>query len=273
MAFRFSSIDNRVWTRLIADMIRALACLAVWLCVAPAAAMVGGAPAAGTSSLAAQVVMIVGSRGSFCTGTAIARDLVLTAAHCVPAGAEYKLVEFDAAHQPGLKAVAHIAHHPDFTWRGLKSNRGTADLALLKLAAPMHTATRIARLADGGGAIHIGDRFIVIGYGITHPGNARSGGTLRAATLVATGRPDSMDVRLTDPATNNHRAGLGACTGDSGAPVFAHDGAADVVVGVVGWTMGPNNSAGCGGITGVTPIARYRGWIVATARKWGNDIR
>ena len=38
--------------------------------------------------------MIVGSHGTFCTGAAIARDLVLTAAHCVQPGADYKLVEF-----------------------------------------------------------------------------------------------------------------------------------------------------------------------------------
>ena len=40
--------------------------------------------------------MLVGSRGNFCTGTAIARDLVLTAAHCVLPGADYKLVELGA---------------------------------------------------------------------------------------------------------------------------------------------------------------------------------
>ena len=70
-------------------------------------------------------------------------------------------------------------------------------------------------------SIKVGDRFTVIGYGITHPGDARSGGVLRSAELVATSRPDSLDVRLTDPATRNSRRGLGACTGDSGAPVFA----------------------------------------------------
>jgi hypothetical protein len=31
-------------------------------------------------------------------------------------------------------------------------------------------------------------------------------------------------------------------------------------------------SAGCGGMTGVTPIALYRQWIVETARKFGNAL-
>ena len=65
--------------------------------VVPAAALVGGAPAVQGPQAA---VMIVGSRGNSCTGIAVARDLVLTAAHCVPPGADYKLVEFDAQRQP-----------------------------------------------------------------------------------------------------------------------------------------------------------------------------
>ena len=43
------------------------------------------------------VAMITGSHGTFCSGVALARDLVLTAGHCVLPGAEYKIVEFDAA--------------------------------------------------------------------------------------------------------------------------------------------------------------------------------
>ena len=70
----------------------------------PAAAMVGGARAA-PDSIARSVVLIVGSRGNFCTGAALARDLVLTAAHCVLPGADYKIVEFDAARQPQLRDV------------------------------------------------------------------------------------------------------------------------------------------------------------------------
>jgi V8-like Glu-specific endopeptidase len=38
--------------------------------------------------LARHVVVVTGQRSSACTGTAIARDLVLTAAHCVHAGSE-----------------------------------------------------------------------------------------------------------------------------------------------------------------------------------------
>ena len=45
-------------------------------------------------------------------------------------------------------------------------------------------------------------------------------------------------MRLVDPATNNTRNGLGACTGDSGAPVFENQDDRNVIVGVVSWSTG-----------------------------------
>ncbi|MGB3745156.1 MAG: trypsin-like serine protease [Xanthobacteraceae bacterium] len=53
--------------------------------------MVGGAPTAATD-FGRSVVMILGSSGTACTATAIGLDLLLTAAHCVQPGSDYKLV-------------------------------------------------------------------------------------------------------------------------------------------------------------------------------------
>jgi hypothetical protein len=96
---------------------------------APAAAMVGGAEPA--PKFANAVQLLVGSRGSSCTGAAIAHDLVLTAAHCVVPGADYKLVAFDAARKPTLKDIAAIARHPQFDAEAAARHRVTADVALL----------------------------------------------------------------------------------------------------------------------------------------------
>src|SRR6478672_8970288 len=106
----------------------------------PAAAMVGGAGAA-PSEIARSVVLIVGSRGNFCSGVALAHDLVLTVAHCVLPGAVYKIVEYDAARQPQLRDVARVSAHPRFNLQSLLAHRATADVALLKLAAPLASVT------------------------------------------------------------------------------------------------------------------------------------
>jgi hypothetical protein len=141
---------------------------------------------------------------------------------------------------------------------------------LLKLAAPFATAP--ATLSPAGSTVAVGDRLVVVGYGLATPGDGKSGGTVRAATLVATGQPGTLQVRLVDPATKGERAGLGACTGDSGAPVFRESGGRLSVIGVVSWSTGANNSDGCGGLTGVTPLVRYRDWIVQTAGKLGAPL-
>jgi secreted trypsin-like serine protease len=66
--------------------------------------------------------------------------------------------------------------------------------------------------------------------------------------------------------------GLGACTGDSGAPAFVAHGGGYAVIGVVSWSTGPGGTEGCGGLTGVTPLALHLGWIVDAARRMGSAI-
>src|SRR5437762_13422449 len=90
-------------------------------------AMVGGAPTA--TDFGRSVVMILGSFGTACTATAIGRDLLLTAAHCVQPGSDYKLVGSGPGEPPVLKAVARIERHLQFDMQRLRDRRGRADQA------------------------------------------------------------------------------------------------------------------------------------------------
>src|SRR5436853_469525 len=212
------SVDNRSSRRLMRAMSRALALAFLVISLLPAAAMVGGAGAP-PDSIARSVVLIVGSRGNSCSGVALAPDLVLTAAHCVLPGADYKIVEFDSARQPQLRDVASVTAHPRFHLQTMLAHRATADVALLRLAAAL-ASVEPANLASAL-TVAPGDTLTVAGYGVSIRGDGKSGGTVRAAALVATGRPGNLQIRLVDPATNGEKPGLGACTGDSGAPVFS----------------------------------------------------
>jgi S1-C subfamily serine protease len=242
----------------------ALAAVSLIALAAPAFAITGGAPAAPSGQR--HEVMIVGSHGSFCTGIALARDLVLTAAHCVAPGSDYKLIEFDAARRPRLLDVQAVARHPQFKPQALFAHRATADVAILKMAHPL--PDEISPLRLGAGPVpRIGDTLTVVGYGLAVAGDGKTGGTLRVARLAVTGKPGSLQIRLVDPATRNARPGLGACTGDSGAPAFDHDGR---LVGVVSWTTAAGNGTGCGGLTGLTPLVSYKEWIEREAAKLGS---
>ena len=240
------------------------------LLAAPAQAIIGGGVPSG-EGVGRAIVTIVGSRGNFCTGTLIAARLVLTVAHCVQPGATYKLVEYGADRKPQLRDVRTVAIHPSFNLQAMLAHRATADVALLQLeAAPAGKSP--AALGVPQIPILAGSRFTIAGVGVTIRGEGSSGGVVRAAGLAATGKPGTLQIRLVDPLTQGARDGLGACTGDSGGPVFEDQQGGPRLVGVISWSTGPNGASGCGGLTGVTPLTLYRDWILQTARQWGAGL-
>ncbi len=246
-------------------MSRLLSVLIVLMSGTPALAVTGNAPAA-DGWAARPIVMLVDARDDLCTGTALAPDLVLTAAHCVVRPVAYKV----KAYQTGVPIpVRTIVRHPRFDFASYTASRATADVALVKLAAPLPDVVVPAALAAPR-RVAAGETLTIAGFGVTLAGTARGLGQPRMATLSVTGQPGSLQIRLYDLATRNLRAGLGGCTGDSGGPVF--DGEGPLVIGVVSWSTAPGDEEGCGGLTGVTPLLLYREWIVETARKLNSAI-
>ncbi len=160
---------------------------------APAAAMVGGARP-GPDGAGRSVVMILGSYGTACTATAIARDLLLTAAHCVEPGADYKLAEKTKAGMPSLKAISRIERDPQFDLRRLLHHLATADVAVAKLAQPLPENISPVPLDDATRPVVAGEVLVVAGYGVTIRGDGRTGGTARAASLVVTGEPNMLQI-------------------------------------------------------------------------------
>ncbi len=236
----------------------------IWLMLcAPVFALTGNAPPAADWA-ARPIVMIVDARGDLCTGTALAQDLVLTAAHCVTRATGYEVKAFQTG-QP-IK-VAAIAQHPGFNYANYTASRATADLALLKLSGSLPDIVMPATLAASR-RVAVGETLIVAGFGVTAAGTPLGLGQPRMATLIVTGKPGSLQIRLFDVATRNQSTGLGGCTGDSGAPAFY----GGKVIGVVSWSTGPGDTEGCGGLTGVTPLLAYRGWVIETARKLNSPI-
>jgi secreted trypsin-like serine protease len=237
----------------------------------PTAAMVGAAPPAAEGA-GRSVVMLDGSGGTVCTATAVGRDLLLTAAHCVQPGSQYKFLDNPASREARLKDIARIERHPQFDLKKLFAHVATADVALVKLAEALPARIPTSPLGSESETVAVGDTFVVAGYGVTVRGAEKLDGVVRAATLVATGQLGTLQIRLFDPRTKGESAGLGACTGDSGAPAFREENGSLAIIGVVSWSTGPKLTAGCGGLTGVTPIVRYRSWIVETARALASPL-
>src|SRR5262249_58079180 len=87
----------------------------------------------------------------------------------------------------------------------------SADVALIKLAAPMSTRVMPAPLGTRD-YFPLGDRFIVAGYGVSVM-SAGGYGTLRSATLMVVRHTASGQLRLADPATPAAVAGPGGPRG------------------------------------------------------------
>lgn len=236
--------------------------------VHPSFAMTGNASTP-SANMSRAIVTVVGSRGNVCTGSLIAPHIVLTAGHCITPNTSYRVID-TTTQPPRLLTVSKVATHPQFNMQTMLAHRATADVALLLLPAPV-PKKEPAQLSVPRSPIAPGSRFTVAGIGVTAAGSDAGIGTVRTAALSVTGHPGTLQIRLVDPATDNKRSGMGACTGDSGAPVFEDQDGGTAIVGVVSWSTGPGNADGCGGLTGVTPLTLYKDWIVKTAQNWGAD--
>ena len=116
-----------------------------------------------------------------------------------------------------------------------------------------------AAIADGGPP-PIGARAIVTGFGAAREGDWPSGGTLRSVTLAVREPASTVLVWAADPAGR----AAGACSGDSGAPIWSADGTRAIAI--VAWAQAPQPRP-CGGLTQGPLLAPLKGWIEETERK------
>ena len=226
----------------------------------------GGRATSADSGLKPHVVIVesAAARGfGTCTGTVIAPDIILTAAHCV-AQAKQVIIAYEERGSHVVQRVAAKAVNPGYS----RASNVSIDIALLKLEAHLPDRFVPVQLEADGHPHAVGDRRTIAGFGLVGDREESSSGTLRSASASVLPKiyPRFMrigyrvDADLTD---------FAICTGDSGGPVF--DGS--VLVGVIYGKEKFGSARHCGTTAQAVRIAPQRGWIDSVLVRWGSRSR
>jgi len=243
----------------------ALAALALAALASPADAVTRGRVVRSPYGVRQSVVRVESSRGELCSGTLIAADLVLTAAHCVTRRATYRVIAVDRNFRQRTVIATAAALHPAFVPGTTPRTQPGVDLALLKLSQPLGPDfvpldPRIANRVGPGQPVELA------GFGTTDESARNSARVLRRTELVTLGTLQVANrvLVVADRERLAATSGAGACRGDSGGPILQ----GGRLVGVVSWSSGALRSripTACGGFTAVTPLAEHSSWIAARA--------
>ena len=186
-----------------------------------------------------QVGALVGqfSSGTFpyCSGTLIAPNVFLTAAHCNLGGTRV-YVAFDGEFSSKSKLLAGTFYY-DTQYNQAQDD--PHDIAVVVLDRPVNGITP-ARLPQAGqlDALSVNQKFTVVGYGGQEPVNQPGGPVIafldtREFSTASLNAVNPSWLRLSqNPATGDS----GACYGDSGGPNFLGAGASETNI-VAGTTI------------------------------------
>ncbi len=196
-----------------------------------------------------------------CTGTLIAQDIVVTAAHCVATQPENIRIVFDTdisditqanAASKVRKITGYLAN-PKYAMNK-DQDQDTGDIAVIRIAGSLPDGYHPATLYSG--TPQAGDDAVLAGYGITDGQTQAGSGVLRQVSVPVASVFSQTEIEL------DQRGGKGACHGDSGGPAFANTGNGLALWGVTSRGY-PNTQAGatCTMFVVYTEVGAYTDFI------------
>lgn len=216
---------------------------------------------------------------NFCTGTLIASDLVLTAAHCIAdlskeLGVSESLLAkniavgfgrkvmtvIDSSTRDNLRLVKSFAVHPKYEAGSVANvdHKPMYDVALIRLTEKAPSSARPAFLPADNTALEKGQLIRLVGFGVLN------GETdLRATRMMEVDVTiDNADFSLTQ-FTYLAVGGKASCSGDSGGPAYYRTGRGELVIlGVTSW-----GDQQCQRLGAYTSVPFFVDWIKSTARQ------
>jgi hypothetical protein len=202
------------------------------------APILGGDPATVGQFPSVVGIGLTQGQGGLCTGTLIAPDVVLTAAHCIDpelsglaslqAVANATVVIFNSTNLFGNQGFAvgasQVIQHPQApNFTGAGGGLGQHDIGVIILDSPVNNIQPSPVELDPSRNL-IGLDITAVGYGLTNPANQNSAGSLffvNDTTVSCTNQFGGSNTALVCLDQND---GTGSCSGDSGGPMFDASG-------------------------------------------------
>lgn len=237
----------------------------------PTPRIIGGVPATATDApyQAALWIRTSSFSTSFCGGTMVTNQIVVTAAHCVtdaarPADIEVATGELRLTRIPSSDRVpvASFEIHPGYDQRDYRN-----DVAVLRLSRPIPDAVTIA-LDTEASTPRAGTRARISGWGVTREGSSQASDVLRIAEVEVRAGPGDpcpdygsafrTAIMLCAGAPGGG-GGIDACQGDSGGPLVVEEGGRLVLAGITSW----GNRCALARFPGVyTRVSAFADWIL-----------
>jgi V8-like Glu-specific endopeptidase len=220
-------------------------------------AVIGGSPTGNGMFPSVGALYDTTNNAFFCTGTLIAPDAILTAGHCIEAGAPAPSFTFDNDTRGAVTAVpGELTYvHPMFDINRAITDGPTQfyDVAIVTLATPITTVVPMVLPSRAEAArLTNGKMLTLVGYGQTVDGDAASAGVkYNGNAPIISASASELQIGTPGQVQN--------CYGDSGGPALVDLGAGVRAVGVV--SRGATTSHNCtqGGVD--TRVDFYVDWI------------
>jgi hypothetical protein len=230
--------------------------------------IVNGALVTKADPLAKHLVMLTNGYRIVCTGTLIAKDIVLTAAHCYEDGKLYVAFSVDGTSENIAKLRPHLvtAHKIPEGYvppvdDAFESDSDVLDIMVIKFNNGTPDGFVPAELLESESIYPpeiAADKVITaFGYGVTDGIKQTGVGPLRKVRLTI---EEPFFGRTEFSASIE---GSATCQGDSGGPVFIRVGDKQVVAGVTS-----RGDVGCTGTGYYTKVNAYTDWIKATIKEF-----
>jgi len=194
--------------------------------------IIGGTPDSGDSS-----VVLIGGGGVWCTGTLVAPNVVLTAAHCITAKTSFVYFGPQYLGDAGgsTTGVSQAYQHPDY------ATNKSVDIGIVVLSS----SSAITPSAFASTAPTVSENVHVVGFGDT------------ASPSEPMFTKMQIDVPISAVASDYFNTGPAICSGDSGGPAFATVNNQQLIAGVVSG----HSIQACGGTAGYVRVDLYGQWI------------